>query len=177
MTKKSKKMVYPIDDRPVIFNLINLDDIDYIGRYIENKGVFMLSLNDEKSNFVHESEINEWWYVDEHPAIMREVLNTKTKKKNKVKKSKRKDDDAENTNDYMPPFMQMPPPFVLDFFNQIQNMGVDFKVVNVRNVGEKDLSTLPNKVLEQILKKAEEEENYALAIKVRDAIKSKSNEE
>ena len=73
--------------------------------------------------------------------------------------------------------MLTPPPHVLDFFNHIKDLGINFQAVSVRMVNESDLHTLPNEVLEQMLKKAEEEENYSLAIKIRDAIKSKSNGE
>ena len=40
-------------------------------------------------------------------------------------------------------------------------------------VGEEDLPTLPNEVLEQILQQALSDENFELATKVRDAINSK----
>ena len=90
MTKKNNRKTtengFPIDDRPVIFNMVETSDINFIGRYIEGEKMFMLSLNDEQSDFVPQTEINEWWYIDEHPTILKEVLNKKTLKKEKIKK-------------------------------------------------------------------------------------------
>ena len=91
MTKKNKRVTtdkgFPIDDRPVIFNLHEDGDINFVGRYIESDNMFMLSLNDEESDFVPEMEIGEWWYIDEHPIILNEVINKKSLKKS-LKKSK-----------------------------------------------------------------------------------------
>ena len=55
-------------------------------------------------------------------------------------------------------------------------MGMPFEQVNVRVVGEDELSDLPNEVLEQLLEKAVADENFELATKVRDIIKNKKNE-
>lgn len=186
MTKKSKKINsqkgYPIDDRPVIFTISDSNEVNFIGRYIESEGMFLLSLNDEVSDFIPQSEIYEWWYIDEHPTVMKEVFGKKNLKKDKAKKEEKpkfKVDDSEIKTEHITPIMMPTSPFTKDFVEFIQQqIGFNFlQSLNVRMLGEEDLPTLPNEVLEQILKKAEEEENYALAIKVRDAIKSKSNEE
>jgi len=214
MTKKTKRPTtekgFPIDERPVIFNLNDSTDVNFVGRYIESNNMFMLSLNDTQSDFISENEINEWWYIDEHPTIIEEVITQKDFKKVKVKKEekpkyRRKKDDSENKTSSesksdsenktdsenkpnidaslfslprkrkisMPPL----PPFLKDFVEHIQQQaGVHFESVNVRMVGEEDLPTLPNEVLEQILEQALSDENFELATKVRDAIKSKSDE-
>ena len=108
MTKKTKRLTtekgFPIDERPVIFNLNESPDVNYVGRYIESEGMFMLSLNDTQSDFVWEKDINEWWYIDEHPTIIEEVITQKDFKKSKVKKEekpkyRRKKDDSENKTD------------------------------------------------------------------------------
>ena len=87
MTKKTKRITtddgFPIDDRPVIFNLLDGDDVNFVGRYIESDSIFMLSLNDNDSDFIAESEVDEWWYIDAHPTILKEVLNKKSSKKEK----------------------------------------------------------------------------------------------
>ena len=208
MTKKTKRPTtekgFPIDERPVIFNLNDSPDVNYVGRYIESEGMFMLSLNDTQSDFVWEKDINEWWYIDEHPTIIEEVITQKDFKKSKVKKEekpkyRRKKDDSESKSDSecksdsenkpnidaslfslpRPKKISMPqlPPFLKDFVEHIQQQaGVHFEAVNVRMVGEEDLPTLPNEVLEQILEQALSDENFELATKVRDAIKSKSDE-
>jgi hypothetical protein len=75
MTKKTKKITtndgFPVDDRPIIFNLLDGDDVNFVGRYVESDAIFMLSLNDTESDFVSESEVDEWWYIDEHPTILK----------------------------------------------------------------------------------------------------------
>ena len=74
---------FPVDDRPVIFNLIDTKDINFVGRYIESESMFMLSINDNQSDFVPQADVDEWWYVDEHPTIISEVLTKKSLKKDK----------------------------------------------------------------------------------------------
>ena len=88
-SKNSKGM--PLNDSPVIFNLHDEDAINYVGRYIESEGMFLLSLNDDSSDFVTKSDVKDWWYVDEHPIIQSEVLKNKVKKK-----YRRKLDDSKN---------------------------------------------------------------------------------
>jgi hypothetical protein len=64
----------------------------------------------------------------------------------------------------------------MDFINNIEQQvgsGFHFQSVNIRVVGEDDLDTLPNEVLQQILDRAVDEERYELAVKVRDAINIK----
>jgi len=201
MTKKKKRISndkgFPIDDRPVIFNVKDSIDINYVGRYIENECMFMLSLNDTESDFISEKEINEWWYITEHPIVLEEVLNEKYLKKVKINKDKpkykRKVDDSENKTDsesktdFNPTATQtfsIPrnnlntqpplPPFLRDFVKNIeQQVGFNFQEVNVRVLGEDDLSELPIEVLQQILDKAIADENYELATKVSDLINSK----
>lgn len=68
---------FPIDERPVIIILKGKADVYYVGRYIESDAMFMLSLNDECSDFIPATEVGEWWYVNEHPTIVREVLSVK----------------------------------------------------------------------------------------------------
>lgn len=186
MTKKSKKLNsqkgYPIDDRPVIFSVSDTHEVNFIGRYIESEGMFLLSLNNVESDFIPQSEISEWWYVDEHPTVMKEVFGEKIPKKDKAKKEEKpkyKVDDSENKTEQTIPTMMQPPPFLKEFVENIQQqMGFNFpQSFTVRMVGEEDLPTFSNEVLEQILQQVEKEENWELAIKVRDAIKSKSNEE
>jgi hypothetical protein len=202
MTKKKKRISndkgFPIDDRPVIFNVKDSIDINYVGRYIENECMFMLSLNDTESDFISEKQINEWWYITEHPIVLEEVLNENFLKKVKINKDKpkykRKVDDSENKTDSesktdsnltsntqtfsiprnnhntQPPL----PPFLRDFVKNIeQQVGFNFQEVNVRVLGEDDLSELPKQVLQQILDKAIADENYELATKVSDIINSK----
>ena len=195
MTKKKKRISndkgFPIDERPVIFNVKDSIDINYVGRYIENECMFMLSLNDTQSDFISEKEINEWWYITEHPIVLEEVLNEKYLKKVKINKDKpkykRKVDDSENKTDFNPTATQtfsIPrnnlntqpplPPFLRDFVKNIeQQVGFNFQEVNVRVLGEDDLSELPIEVLQQILDKAIADENYELATKVSDLINIK----
>jgi hypothetical protein len=150
--------------------------------------MFMLSLNDDESDFVPQTEINEWWYIDQHPIILKEVLNTKSLKKDKVKKKdspkyKRNAGDSENKNNsdvnsdtrsFSAPPLPPLPPLLKGFVDNIQReTGMQFQAINVRVVGEDDLHTLPIEVLQQILKNAEQEEHWELAIKVRDAINDK----
>lgn len=68
---------FPIDERPVIIILKGKRHTYYVGRYLEDEGMFLLSLNDESSDFAPTSEIDEWWYVNEHPTIVKEVLSVK----------------------------------------------------------------------------------------------------
>ena len=192
MTKKTKKLTtekgFPVDDRPVIFNLIDGDDINFIGRYIESEAMFMLSLNDIESDFVPQTEINQWWYITEHPILLDEVLNKKSFKKSRIKKDddkkyKRKVDDSENKTDsevisnthtFSATNLSTLPPFINDFVKNFQQQtGMQFQQVNVRVVGEDELGDLPKEVLEQLLQKAVADEHWELATKVRDAINSK----
>jgi hypothetical protein len=79
-TKKENSSIvgsFPIDDRPVIIILKGKTDTYYIGRYIKSDSMFMLSLNDESSDFVPSTQVGEWWYVNEHPTIIKEVLSVK----------------------------------------------------------------------------------------------------
>jgi hypothetical protein len=79
-TKKENSSIvgsFPIDDRPVIIILGNNSSTYYVGRYIKSEAMFMLSLNDESSDFVSETKVGEWWYVNEHPIIIKEVLSVK----------------------------------------------------------------------------------------------------
>jgi hypothetical protein len=100
-------------------------------------------------------------------------LNENNEEENESNKN---DDSSKNDSDYSaPPFPKLPP-FIMDFINNIEQQvgdGFHFQSVNVRVVGEDDLDTLPNKVLQQILYRAVDEERYELAVKVRDAINSK----
>jgi hypothetical protein len=76
-TKNEKSSVigsFPIDDRPVIIILDHDDSVYYVGRYIESDAMFMLSLNDDSSDFVPATSVGEWWYINEHPTIIKEVL-------------------------------------------------------------------------------------------------------
>ena len=68
---------FPIDDRPIIIILEHDDTFNYVGRYIKYEAMFMLSLNDDSSDFVPATSVGEWWYVNEHPTIVREVLSVK----------------------------------------------------------------------------------------------------
>jgi hypothetical protein len=172
---------FPVDDRPVIFNLIDTKDINFVGRYIESESMFMLSINDNQSDFVPQADVDEWWYIDEHPTIISEVLTKKSLKKDKKEdkpKYKRNSKDKENDTQTFsaPPFPPLPP-FLKGFVEHLQErMGMPFEQVNVRVVGEDELSDLPNEVLEQLLEKAVADENFELATKVRDIIKNKKNE-
>ena len=90
------------------------------------------------------------------------------------------DNNSENESDFSaPPFPKLPL-FIMDFVKNIEQQvgdGFQFESVNVRIVGENDLDTLPNEVLQQILNRAVEEERYELAVKVRDAINNKKDGE
>jgi hypothetical protein len=193
MTRKNKRKTtengFPIDDRPVIFNLIETNDINFVGRYIESEAMFMLSLNDEQSDFVPQKEVNEWWYIDEHEIIVREILNKKSLKKEKIKKVenekyKRKSDDSSNKTDsnedsnthtFSAPKLSPLPHFLRDFVNDLQrSLGTQFQSVQVRTIGQDELHTLPIEVLQQLLEKAEADENFELAILVRDEINKKT---
>jgi hypothetical protein len=66
---------YPIDERPVIIILKGKAHTNYVGRYIGTDEMFMLSLNDESSDFIPATEVNEWWYINEHPTIVKEILS------------------------------------------------------------------------------------------------------
>lgn len=78
MTTKNKNSSiiggFPIDERPVIIIVKSNQSIYYLGRYIESEAMFTLSLNDDSSDFVPATEVGEWWYVNEHPTIVKEVL-------------------------------------------------------------------------------------------------------
>jgi hypothetical protein len=121
-----------------------------------------------------------------------EDSNSKSYKKiaKKLKKKKKKNKDSMNIdkilsaeilnhlkppteNQYFPP----PPPFLMNIIQNIQHkMGVHFENVNVRVVGEDDLDTLPNEILNQILENAVTNESFELATKIRDIVnKRKEN--
>jgi hypothetical protein len=90
-----------------------------------------------------------------------------------------KDDSQNDDNDSVPPILEIPP-FIMDVVKDIERQvgrGFHFESVNVRVVGEDDLDTLPNEVLQQILDRAVEEERFELAVKVRDAINNKKDGE
>jgi protein-arginine kinase activator protein McsA len=74
-------------------------------------------------------------------------------------------------------FLSPPPPFLMSIIQNIQQkMGVHFENVNVRVVGEDDLDTLPNEILNQILENAVTNESFELATKIRDIVnKRKEN--
>lgn len=171
MAQKSKKSTndkgFPIDDRPIIFSLRGADDINYVGRYIESEHIFMLSINDDVSDFVSQNVVEKWCYIDEHPTIIKEVLNKKLKK-SKTKKSEK--DDSERESEQLPTL----PPYVLDLIHSIQEkMGMVFPKVNVLMVDETNIHELPLEILNQMLEKAVSEENFELASIVRDAISKK----
>lgn len=184
-TKKDKKQ-FPIDERPVIFNTFDDDTVNFVGRYLETEGIFMLSLNDNHSEFIHKADVGDWWYIDNHPTIIKEVLNTTKKVKKKKKIEENNEDKSDVSSDSSephtlsfsaPPFPQLPP-FLMNFVNHIQQeTGTQFQMVNVRVVGEDDLQDLPNDVLEQILKSAINDEKFELASKIRDIIKNRANGE
>ena len=82
--KRKNKSLFPIDDRPVIFSIINQIGRNYVGRFIKSENIFLLSLDDELCDFIPITEISEWWYIDEHPIILSEVLKKRTKKKTRL---------------------------------------------------------------------------------------------
>jgi hypothetical protein len=176
--RKTTEKGFPIDDRPIVFNIINNNDTNFVGRYIESESIFMTSLNDDGSDFVSEKSIDEWHYIDEHPKILSEVLNKKTldnsiNEKNKFIREKSEfkesDDSIENTKTHIEL-----PVFLKTYINNLQEqLGTTFGQVNVRVVGEDDLNDLPVNILEQILEQAIQDENFELATKIRNAINSK----
>ena len=185
-SKNSKGM--PLNDSPVIFNLHDEDAINYVGRYIESEGMFLLSLNDDSSDFVPKSDVKDWWYVDEHPIIQSEVLKNKVKKK-----YRRKLDDSKNklesnsttifnselfTADKLQNLeTEETKSMFNDFINDLRDkMGLNFESVesvNVRTISQDEFHTLPIEVLEQVLGQAEGQENWDLAIIIRDVISQK----
>ncbi len=76
MTKKHEKLnflnSFPKDEQPVIIVLNNDLSYNYVGRYIANQSIFMLSLNDDCSEFIPSSEVKEWHYIFNHPIIINE---------------------------------------------------------------------------------------------------------
>ena len=181
MASKKRKLQnpngFPTDDRPIIFNLIDSKSINYIGRYIEGQGIFMLSLNDEASDFVSEDDVDKWTYVNQHPTIISETLKGKSKTFRKSKYSKKEKEDI-NEDDFVIPQTFIPPPILSDFIQHLgKTMGINSNSIQVRVVGVDDLNNLPKPVLEQLLDKAVKDENFELASKVRDAIKSTDNNE
>ena len=64
----------PIDERPIIITVKDKPLNTYVGRFIEQENLFMLSLNDMGSDFVFSDDVEEWWYVNEHPIIIKEIL-------------------------------------------------------------------------------------------------------
>lgn len=90
-----------------------------------------------------------------------------------------KDNSQNDDNNSAPPFPKLPK-FVMDFVKNFERQvgsGFHFESVNIRVVGEDDLDTLPNEVLQQILDRAVEEERFELAVKIRDAINNKKDGE
>jgi hypothetical protein len=78
MTQKiensSALLSLPVDERPIIIVLKDKESINYVGRFINEESLFMLSLNENSSDFVYQEDILEWWYVNEHPTIIAEIL-------------------------------------------------------------------------------------------------------
>jgi len=64
----------PVDERPIIIVLKGKETTNYVGRFIKEESLFMLSLNEDGSDFVYSDDIMEWWYVNEHPTIIKEIL-------------------------------------------------------------------------------------------------------
>lgn len=64
----------PIDERPIIITVKDKPFNTYVGRFIKQENLFMLSLNDRGSDFVFSDDVEEWWYVNEHPIIVKEIL-------------------------------------------------------------------------------------------------------
>ena len=177
LKKKLNQREYPKDDSPVIFNLINDNQVNFIGRYIEEEEMFMLSLNDNESEFVPRTHVEKWYYVLEHPTIQSECLP----KKRSSRKKKSNDNSDSNTyklnTDFSIPIPPQLPPFIQNIVNDIQQeLGGVFHSVNVKLVGENELHTLPTNLLEQIRDNAVNEENWDLATKVRDIINKRNNE-
>ena len=178
-SKNSKGM--PLNDSPVIFNLHDEDAINYVGRYIESEGMFLLSLNDDSSDFVPKSDVKDWWYVDEHPIIKSEVLKNKVKKK-----YRRKLDDSKNqlesnsTTIFNSELLatEQNESILNNFVNHLKNkMGLNFQSIqsiNTRVITQDEFHTLPLEVLQHILQKAEADENWDLAIIIRDEISKKN---
>jgi hypothetical protein len=78
MAIKKQKVIrigcFPKDESPVIIKLKGNEDLTYLGRYIKSEAMFLLSLNSKTSDFVSEQEVEMWWYINEHPTIVKEVL-------------------------------------------------------------------------------------------------------
>ena len=78
MAIKKQKVIrigsFPKDESPVIIKLKGNEDLSYLGRYIKSEAMFLLSLNSKTSDFVSEQEVEMWWYINEHPTIVKEVL-------------------------------------------------------------------------------------------------------
>jgi hypothetical protein len=78
MTQKNENssalLSLPVDERPIIITLKDKESINYVGRFIKEESLFMLSLNDNSSDFVYDTDVLEWWYVNEHPTIIKEIL-------------------------------------------------------------------------------------------------------
>jgi hypothetical protein len=78
MTQKNENssalLSLPVDERPIIITLKDDESINYVGRFIKEESLFMLSLNDNSSDFVYDTDVLEWWYVNEHPTIIKEIL-------------------------------------------------------------------------------------------------------
>lgn len=78
MALKKQKVIrigsFPKDESPVIIKLKGKEQLTFLGRYIKSDGMFLLSLNSKNSDFVSEQEVEMWWYITEHPTIVKEVL-------------------------------------------------------------------------------------------------------
>jgi hypothetical protein len=181
MTRKSKEpsndRLYPANDSPVIFSLKQNPDMNFIGRYIKEEAMFLLSLNDEESDFVARKDVAEWHYVLEHPTIIKECSSKKRGRKTKKTDMENKQEEN-NVKSFSAPQLPPLPPFLHGFVNHLQQqMGHKFEMINVKFIGDDELDTLPTEALEQIRAKAVEDENFELATKIRDIITSKNKED
>lgn len=197
MGENKKKLIdrklYPIDDRPVIFSIKNAEHTNYIGRYIEKESAFLLSLNNNLSDFVQKSDVSEWWYVDQHPSVLKEVLNNINIKKDKkikkhiksLKKMTKQDQEYNSSVPFSaPPFPNLPKEIsdsiskdVKDIVDKIQKeTNSTFNNINIKVVGIDEFHTLPDELLNQLLKNAVSEENFELATIIRNSIKKKNDE-
>jgi hypothetical protein len=168
----SNDSLYPMDDSPVIFSLKETPNINFVGRYVKEEAMFMLSLNDNKSDFVPRKEVAEWHYVLDHPTIKKECSNKKRTRKSKKSKTEEKENNVQSFSVPLP--LPPLPPFLQGFVNHLQQqMGHKFQAINVKVIGEDELHTLPTEALEKIRQKAVDDENFELATKIRDIINSK----
>ena len=177
--KRKNKSLFPIDDRPVIFSIINQIGRNYVGRFIKSENIFLLSLDDELCDFIPITEISEWWYIDEHPIILSEVLKKRTKKikdSDKNLKSEKKE-NVENKDLDKKPAMPSLPPMLKNVIRNIENeLGSRFNQVNVIMVNEENLELQTIDVLKGLLEIMVKEENFEMATKIRDIISKKNTD-